>query len=172
MSSEANEMSAKRMSKVQQISAWFIGAVVGQYSGIHLLFPVLGTAAAWLIASRFLSEEKKIIIPALSINAGHCFWLVIGALIGGQYDNVYADLMVYVVGMIWLIWKPSLGPLYILVIYQFFASLVNLDSFTDAAFRSVDSKALLVHIIWRGGATFCMVKLLLQLRKKATQLDL
>jgi hypothetical protein len=165
-----NEKTIVEMSKVQRVTAWIIGALVGQYSGIYFFFPLIGSMLVWFASNKFLSSEKKVVVPSLSWNAGHALWIVLGGIVSGQVGDVWLDLIFYTIGLLWLLAKPSTGPLYLLGIYQIFAILINLDSFVESAFRSPNSKALFVHLIWRAAAIFYMVKLTNSFRKTTQKL--
>ncbi len=155
-------------SKALGVFGWIVGAAVGSYSGINLLIPLFATGAVWWVGARLLKDDKKVILPAFSVNAGHCLWLTLGVLMtgAGALSAVGGDLIVYSIGLIWLLIKPSLGPLYLLGIFQLLSLGVNGYSFAEATVGSAPHKALLVHIIWRTLALFFMLKLFLILKKK------
>ena len=156
------------MSKAMGIFGWIGGAVIGTYSGINMLIPLFATGAVWWGGSRLLRDEKKVILPAFSINAGHFLWLALALVLAGPdaFAAVGADLVVYVIGLVWLLTKPSLGPLYLLGIFQLVSLGINGYSLAEATIGSAPHKALLVHVIWRSLALFFVLKLFLVLRKK------
>jgi len=156
-------------SKTLGIFGWIMGAAAGIYSGINLLIPLFATGAVWWVGERLLNDEKKVILPAFSVNAGHCLWLALGvALTGaGALSAVGADLIVYAIGLIWLLLKPSLGSLYLLGIFQLLSVGINGYSFAEATIGSATHKALLVHVIWRAMSLFFMLKLFLILKKES-----
>jgi hypothetical protein len=108
------------MSKALGIVGWIGGAAVGNYCGINLLIPLVATGAVWLVASKIMGEERKIILPAFSTNCGHFLWLTLGLALSGfsAMSALGLDLFVYMAGLSWLLVRPSLGPLYLLGIYQ------------------------------------------------------
>lgn len=156
------------MSKALGIGTWIMGTAIGLYSGINLLIPLFATGAVWWATSKFLKDDKKVIVPAFSVNAGHSLWLSLALLLVGAhaFANVGSDLIVYFVGLVWLLKKPSLGPLYLLGIFQLASLGINGYALTEAAVGSAQHKALLVHVIWRALALFLMLKLFLILKKK------
>src|SRR3989344_1947776 len=150
-------------SKARDAAGWVVGGAVGIYSGINLLLPLFATGGVWWVSTKLLKGEKKLIIPALSVNAGHFLWMGFGVALTGVLNANVADLVVYAIGLLWLIKKPSAGPLYLLCAYQVLSLVVNTAAFVDAAVGSIGHKALLVHLIWRALALFLMVKLFLSL---------
>lgn len=156
------------MSKVLGVFGWIVGAAVGTYSGINMLIPLFATGAVWWVSTRLLKDEKKMILPAFCVNAGHFLWLTLGVVLtgGGAFSTVSGDLIVYVIGLVWLLKKPSLAPLYLLGIFQLLSLGINGYAFAEATIGSAPHKALLVHIIWRALALFFMLKLFLILKKK------
>lgn len=166
MSNPPAEPKATLPSNAKGIVGWIAGAAIGTYSGINLLIPLFATGAAWWTASKLLRDEKKLILPAFSINAGHFLWLTLALLLmgAGALSTVGGDLIVYVIGLAWLLRKPSLGPLYLLGIFQLVSLGINGYSLAEAAVGSAPHKALLVHVIWRAMALFFMFKLFVALK--------
>lgn len=151
------------------VLSWVVGAVVGRYSGINLMIPLFASAAVWWLGNKLLSDHRKVVVPALSINAGHFLWLAVGmAYMGGLSFNLL-DLGIYAAGLFWLARRPSAGPLYLLGAYQAFALLANTASLASADVGTVAHKALLVHVIWRVLALFFMVKLFVALRRQESE---
>ncbi len=145
-----------------------VGAAIGLYSGIILLIPLFATGLVFWAGVKIIKGEKKMILPAFSVNAGH-FVLLASAmvLLGARaFSAVGADLVAYVVGLAWLFIKPSRGPLYLLGIYQLLSLGVNGYAFAEATIGSAAHKALLVHIIWRALALFLIFRLFIALKKR------
>lgn len=156
-------------SKALGVFGWITGAAIGTYSGINLLIPLFATGSIWWVGARLLKDEQKVILPAFSVNAGHCLWLALGAvLIGsGALSAVGGDLIIYAIGLIWLLLKPGIGPLYLLGIFQLLSLGINGYSLTEATIGSAPHKALLIHVIWRALSLFFTLKLFLILKIKA-----
>lgn len=168
MSDLPTEQKNSPSSKALGILGWIGGAAVGTYSGINLLIPLFGTGAVWWGGTRLLKDDKKIILPAFSVNTGHCLWLTLGVVLtgGGAFSAVGPDLIVYAIGLLWLLIRPSLGPLYLLGILQLLSLGINSYSLAEAMVGSASHKALLIHVIWRALALFFTFKLFLVLKNK------
>lgn len=168
MSNPPTALQESLMSKALGIFGWIAGAAIGIYSGINMLIPLFATGAVWWGGSRLLKDEKKVILPAFSVNAGHFLWLTLALVLkgAGAFATLGGDLFIYAIGLVWLLKKPSLGPLYFLGIFQLVSLGINCYSFAEATVGSAPHKALLVHVIWRALALFFVLKLFLILRKK------
>ena len=155
--------------KVLGILGGIAGAAVGQYAGVDLLIPLLATALVWWGGSKLLKDERKEILPAFAVNAGHFLWLSLGlSMLGAQaFATLGLDLVLYAIGLAWLLKKPSIGPLILLGIYQALSLGINGYSLAVAAVGSGSHKALLVHVIWRAMALFFIAKLFFILRRKS-----
>jgi len=154
--------------KVLGIIGAVVGAAVGQYSSIDLLIPLLATALVWWGGSKSFPEEKKAIVPAFAVNAGHFLWLSFGLVLlgGGGVAKLGLDLVLYAIGLTWLFMKPSSGPLILLGSYQALSLALNGYLLAGATVGGGNHKALLVHVIWRAMALFFMAKLFVTLRRK------
>jgi len=153
-------------SKALGIVGCIAGAAIGKYSGIYLLFPLFATAGVRWASTKLLKDDQKIIVSALSVNAGHFLWLALVVALVGDLSLSFVDFALYIVGLVWLVKKPSTGPLYLLAIYLVLSLASTGYSFADAAVGSGLHKALLVYLIWRAMALFLVIKLLMSFRKQ------
>ena len=152
--------------KALGIIGTLIGLAVGRYSGINLLLPLAATALLWWGGKKLLKGERLLFLPALSLQGGHLLWMAFGLFYAGQFNDLILDIVVLIAGLIWLVSKPSLGPVLLLGIFQALALIINASVFLSAELGSTEHKALLVHIIWRLLALFYMGQGYLQLRRK------
>jgi hypothetical protein len=150
---------------VLRVIGGLAGAAVGSYAGINLLIPLCATGAAWWIGTKLLSEDRKAILPALSVQSGHALWLLLALALPGTWRSVLPDLVLYLAGIVWLIRRPSLGPLYFLGAYQLFSLAINVKTIVAFPVSSPSHKALVVHIIWRVLALVLMTRLFFVLRR-------
>ena len=154
-------------SLILRVLGGLAGAAVGSYAGINLLIPLFAAGAAWWIGTKLLSEDRKAILPALSVQSGHALWLVLAlVLLPGMWRSVLPDLVLYFAGILWLIRRPSPGPLYLLGAYQLISLAINVKTILAFPVGSPSHKALLVHIIWRLLALILMTRLFLVLRRQ------
>jgi len=151
-----------------KVFGWILGAGVGSYSGINLLIPLGITAAAWWAGKRILNSAKLPYLPALAVQTGHLVWLSFGLAFLGVLNLNIIDVVVLVIGIAWLGFRPGLGPVIFLTVFQVLAFGVNVISFIDAAVGSNGHKALVVHMIWRALALFFMWRAYVQAKKVAS----
>ena len=167
--SQTDEKQGSVGAKALNVVALIGGAAVGQYAGISLLIPLFLTSAVWWLAKRFLPEHKKLVLPTFSIQCGHGLWMSLGFALLGTINLNIMDIVLLAGGLLWLLAKPSRGPLFLLGAYQLLAGTYNGYLFYEAAVGSSAHKALLVHIIWRVLALFFTAQLFMKLRKPDTR---
>lgn len=155
---------ARRL-RIPNLIGALVGAGVGLYSGIHLIVPVVATAAAWWVGKKALKADRSIFLPAIAIQTGHLIWFSLGLVVLGQFGGDLLDVVILLAGLIWLIAKPGLGPVILLTVFQALALVVNAFAFFDPAVGENVHKALLVHIIWRILALSLMWHAYLKFRK-------
>jgi hypothetical protein len=158
----------KFASKISSAAGWAVVAMAGMYAN-NLLILMLLMWGTWWISANLLSNEKKLIIPVLAVNAGHGLLFCISAALTGTLFVNSIDLLVYAIGLIWLVKKPSPGPLYFLGAYQTILLVINGINFAAMADGSVGYKILLATLIWRALALFFIIRLFITLRVKAIQ---
>jgi hypothetical protein len=161
--------SAKRGGTALRIGGVFgglVGAAVGRYSGISLMIPLMGTGLVWWISTKLLDASKKSLVPSLSVNAGHFIWLSVALFVGGSavISQLGLDVVVYAVGLSWLLIRPGAGPIYLLGLLHMAGLVFNSAALSQAAFGTTAHKALVVHLIWRLLALGVMARLWIVLR--------
>ncbi len=149
------------------IFAAIVGLAIGLYSGVIVFFPLLGAVIAWWISQKSLPDAKQPIVPALAVQSGHFMWLALGLTLTGQLFTLNSlDLVIYLVGLSWLLMSRRSGPLVLLGIYQAVSILFNAVDFAAAEVGTVTHKALLVHLAFRIAAVAYLVVLFIQYRKR------
>jgi hypothetical protein len=130
--------------------AGLVGAVVGFYCGLMLLIPFGGAAIILFLGKRFASARLKPFVAAVSVIFGHGAWMLAGALLTHTgMGLVIPDVAVIVIGLLWLIIWPGLGPVILLSIYEIFSLVVNVTMILKVEFGTVSHKALTAHIALR-----------------------
>lgn len=94
------------------------------------------------------TEARPLIIP-IAVQGGHALWMALGLALLGRWDLDLLDIVILVVGIIWLMIRPGFGPVALLVLYQLAALIVNSLVFGSTAVGSSDHKALVVHMFLR-----------------------
>lgn len=157
--------------KVSAVVGAFGGWALGAYSGIFLLVPFLATAAVFFAAWKLLPVDRRIVVPSLSVQAGHLIWFIIGMLMTRTVGANALDVIWLLAGLIWFAAKPGRGPIWFLGIYQLLLLPMNVYLFVHASVGTTAHKALLVHITWRILALVLMGALYVRLRRQEPSLQ-
>lgn len=148
-----------------------LGGVIGFYCGTTLFVPFAGGIIVLLLAKRFASASVKPFIGALAIQFGHWLWMLVGGIWGPTgMSPVILDLVLIIVGLVWLVARPSLGPIVLLCIYQAFSLVVNIIAIFGQEFGSIVHKALTASIALRLFAVAALDVGYRQLRKSREEL--
>jgi hypothetical protein len=142
-----------------------IGIALGTYSGIHLLIPLAFTGIAWWGGKKLLSSNRMAFLPAIAVQSGHFLWMCVGFLILRTVSLDLLDPLVLLIGITWLAWKPGIGPIVFLTVFQVLALGVNVYVFAETAIATTQHKALIVHMTWRVLALFLMWQARIKVRK-------
>lgn len=168
---EARDKSPSTQLKVSSVIGTFVGWGLGAYSGVYLMIPLIATAAVFFVAWKLLPKDRQIVLPALSVQAGHLIWIAIGMIMTRAMGANAVDLLWLLIGLIWLAAKPGRGPLWFLSIYQLLLLPLNLYLFAHASVGTTAHKALLVHIVWRVLALALMGMMYMRLRRERLSLE-
>jgi hypothetical protein len=145
-----------------------VGGAVGMYSGINLLIPLGGAFLCGWIAYKLAMEEVKPMVPAIAVQGGQGLWMLFGFVVLHVLNQNMIDIAILALGLSWLLLRPGVAPVILLVAYQILASAVNLTGFLAASVGSTAHKALLVHLVFRVAAVVLMVNGLQQMRRRKT----
>jgi hypothetical protein len=128
---------------------------VAWYAGI--LFPILGSiAVARWMGKQALRKDKAFLLAA-ALQAGHMAWALIGMLTLRILDlEVIIQIAIVAVGISWLLYKPGLGAVTFLTVYQLLGLSFNAVEVLDVPRGSIDEKSVVGDILWRLIALFLM----------------
>jgi hypothetical protein len=160
----------KKQSPIQVIGGIVgavVGLVVGRYTALNLVIPTaLALLVGW-IGSRTFGARSKPFLVAFALQAGHALWMLLGAVLLNTYSPVALDLMIYAIGLLWLLLQPGIGPVVLLTLYQAVGIALNASQLAAAEVGSNPHKALVVHLIFRAVAVVMMLLPLYQERRRA-----
>jgi hypothetical protein len=125
------------------------GILIGKYTGLNLLIPLAGAFLCGYLFKKLAGERAQSMLAAFAVQGGHALWMVVGFLVVGELNWNVADVVLLVVGLVWLAAAPGLGPVLLLGIYHLFGLAMNAWVFAQASFGAPEHKALVVHIILR-----------------------
>jgi hypothetical protein len=142
-----------------------IGVAVGIYSRLNLLIPLGGAYLSFWLLKKYKKEMSRHILIPFSIQAGHLLWMSAGILFSLSmsmfpWENagiIVLEILITAGGLFWLISRPSIWPIVFLCILQLIGLVNNSSQLIVASLGSSESRALLVHVIFRGCAILFMM---------------
>jgi len=152
--------------KISSVIGAAAGWVLGMYSGVFLLIPLIATAAVFFVAWKLFPKDRRIIVPSFSVQTGHLIWFGGVVFITGAVGLNMIDLLWLLGGLIWLAARPGRGPIWMLGVYQSLSLGLNVYALVNATAGTTAHKALLVNVIWRLLALFLMGVLYVRLRRQ------
>ena len=163
MTADANPPSTPKQTAFVRIIRYggsLVGVAGGLYSGLNFLIPAIcGGAIAFLLRKTGI-VKSNLAIGAAALQGGHVVWMLLGAFFAQQGIGFIAEVALYFVMVVLLIWREAKWVIILLMAYQVFGLIVNGISFVTVPIGSVASRALVVHLMLRLGAFICMALLL------------
>jgi hypothetical protein len=102
-------------------------------------------------------RKDKAFLLAAALQAGHMAWALIGMLTLRILDlEVIIQIAIVAVGISWLLYKPGLGAVTFLTVYQLLGLSFNAVEVLDVPRGSIDEKSVVGDILWRLIALFLM----------------
>jgi hypothetical protein len=155
---------ARARRKVLYAAGLAVGAVIGFYSGVNLVIPLLATGAVWWLAVKALPSAKQFLVPCVAVQAGHLLWLCFGFAYLGILNANLIDVVVVAAGLAWLVLRPGSVPVMVLMALQAWGLAINVAALVPAATGSAVHQALVVHVAWRILALVFLTQLFKRLR--------
>lgn len=167
MSSEPAPAVTPKSSALNSVGG-LIGAAGGwalsQYSGMSLWLPGAVTVILLLVFTK-TALRPKYFVGAISVTGGHIAWFVAGSAILGNWSTAGLDIVMLLLAVVALWWKPGRVTAVILGLFQLGSLALNVFQITHAEIGSLPHRALTVHCVWRLLALVCLVFGYLKLRK-------
>lgn len=133
-----------------------VGIAVGRYCGFHLLIPLaLAFGLGWLLTK--IPASPAAFRGAWAVQAAHALWMGIAGSLTGAWSQVGLDIIVLIIGLVWLWTRPGLGPVVLLGVYQLAAAAINLFMLFSAETASEQHKALVAHLSLRAAAVAFLI---------------
>jgi hypothetical protein len=149
-----------------EIAGYILGVACFAYAGAHVVAPVIsGAITFWAVKKTGIIKDR--LLPFIvALQAGHIVWMWLGAATAGANSPFVIETAVYTALLVLLVWQQAKWAAVLLMTYQALGLVVNLANEFQAPFDSVPSRALVVHILIRGGAFIAMVQFLRQKPKE------
>jgi hypothetical protein len=161
------ESSQEASSRMGSAIGALIGIAASTYFGMSGFIPlVLFFLLLWLLNKiKTISGYNRF---AIAIQGSQLLWMTLGGIIAGAWGSVYLDLIILVIGIIWLLLRFGIGPIVLLGLYHIGSIYINAALLMQTEVGSINFKALIVHIILRLLAIFFMIRAFIQYRKEIT----
>jgi hypothetical protein len=127
-----------------------VGAVIGFYCGIMMVIPIVLAAIVFAILKKIEAPKFELFKLGAAAIIGHMAWMTLGAAtVPAAAGQVVPDIVLMILGFIWLVAKPGAGPVWFFTLYEIICLVVNVLSILGTQFGSSGHKALTAHISLR-----------------------
>jgi hypothetical protein len=120
-----------------------------EYGGINNVIPLIGSLLIGWVAYKKLRQALQPMVPAIAVLGGQLAWYCLGALYLGNWLVVIPDIAILSAGIYWLIARPGVGPIILLIGYQALGLIANLMMLASSDIESDAPKALVTHVLLR-----------------------
>lgn len=124
-----------------------IGYMLGSYTSPISIIPIILILLSALILVK-LTKAPKHLILALAIQFGHLCWIILSVILT-KNTSAIIDIVLMLVGLLWLVARPALSAVLFLTAYQTFSLLINLSTLFSTAFKTFEHRALVLILILR-----------------------
>jgi len=141
------------------------GWALSQYCGASVWIP---GAAAILLLLLFTKTpvRPKLFVGAIATTGAHIIWFIVGSAIIGAWAATALDIIVLLVGVIWLWLRPGLAAVVFLGLVQVASLAINVFSLTAATYGDAAHRALTAHCVFRIIAITCLIVGYIRLRRE------
>jgi hypothetical protein len=148
---------------IGKILLFVINVAFIKYFGISFFIPAIIIFFSWLWLNKKIKNSKLTsIIPALAIQSGQVLCISITLILSVAMHEYFAiavlfDILILIIGLMWLIMRPGIKPIILLSIYQILSSLVSITNLIYQEINSPSFKASIIQLIIKIAAVFFMV---------------
>jgi hypothetical protein len=144
-----------------------IAAAVGWYAGLALFVPLVLAFAIGFIFWRISGESRRRLVAVFSVQASQLIWAVAALMmlgLSGLQFFMLVDIVLWSVGLIWLMARPGKAPLIYLVVFQVVSVVVVVLNLVHVPLASPQSKGLTANVFLRVEALIFMFAIYRQIR--------
>lgn len=124
-----------------------MGYFLGLYTGFNFIIPIVLTFIFALVVKKVYKQVLIPMIPAIAVLGGSLFWILLGTILTKSISSALIEIILLLIGLIWLIIRPGISSVIFLTAYLVFALFGHILGFLSVKFGTEAHKALLVHII-------------------------
>ncbi len=158
-----SEEPQKRESFLYKWPVMIAAYLFGWFFGWTFLWPMLGALASAFVASRLVRPRFRAMVPAISLQGGQLFWLLVGLtiVVGGFVSTTemspndresYSYGLVFDVGLqaafiAWVLLRPSILAVVSTSLYQELQLAVGINDLRKPYLNLGDEKGIAIHLI-------------------------
>lgn len=131
---------------------FIIGIILQNLIKITIGIPLALIFISWWISDVAVRSRAKHFVPAFSFIAGAALWLLIGSLLTVSIFGL-VNFLLLATGLVWLLKRPSLGPvIYLIIIHLFHFLLIVISSefLGSAVATHVMLKGISMYLLYDG----------------------
>ena len=130
-----------------------ISAIIAYKFFKYIAMPSVLIIISWFFYNKYLSSEKKLLINVLSFHTGSLMTILISFIALALYKSeasipfsyMLINMIFLIIGIIWLLFVPSIKAMIYLIVYQSINIIDNLSS----VFKGIMSEASISIVIIR-----------------------
>lgn len=154
------------------IAAAIIAFVVAKFAWGQLVIPLISASIIGVILYKVAKINDDFLNYAVIAQGAHGIWFLVGLLVLQSTDPLLIGALVFLLAMVGLLlWLRAKWIVIVLLIYQLVSIGINLSALASAAFASVQSQALTVHIGPRAAAIISLTLMLVYWRRRTTEVS-
>lgn len=147
-----------------------LGALFGwaaaEYFGFTLLLiPGMAFVLSLVLLSNMLRGAQRPFLVAASLQFAHIAWGLIGVILTGRWIML-PELLIPIVGLVWLVLRPGRGPVILLAGYHLLLVGFNIVQLVLSYPPGVNPQALYLHLLIRGWLLVALAAGMARLRRE------
>ncbi|GEM_PF-6935626 len=147
---------------------WLISAAIGIYFFKYLIIPIAIVCFSFYVMYKLIKNKNGNIVTAIAIQTGHLIWAIASCILvyfAYNQSPILMDillLVIWVLGVFWLYFKPGIASIGCLIIYHIIllfyniSNLINLINTSNTNDNMASIAGLIMHIALRISAIIFM----------------
>ena len=121
-----------------------------------------GLAIILLVIFTKTPLRPKWFVGAIAVTGAHTVWFIIGSALSGMWG---ADIIILLIGIIWLWLRPGIAAVIYLGIVQLVSLAITAPKFASTHYGDAMNRALTAHTVFRVIAIVCLISGYIRMRR-------